>query len=391
MGLNQIGFPGGAGSGQFRPRINLQQSSGGAAQQIVRMDAVQPVPLLPGQVFIIPAGQWTINIGRYTNLQIYDSTTYRWKNVTSQSSSFEMISSDGTNYRLANTTGTPIGAIITNIGNSNATNGYNTVTVTVSAGNSTWGTLVGGSVNTTVTVTTAGNYALPPVIVWTPASNQTYPYVPPTFTATMSGNTISSVTVVNCGAGLTGAGTLTPVNQTGDTNPGGGVLTLNATLTNSGNLTAMWPLTPGTGLTSVPTFTFSIGGNMAATAIMDFTVTSYTVTACGFNIGASKPVTIISANGIISSVSQCTALTGSDYVTTYAMPRMAWIQTQSDANSNLSNNGNMTVVDGGKNLQAIPALTVIPNNSNATNYAVNLPAVSAVVGGVTDTSYLNSF
>lgn len=387
MGMNVIGFK---GKVLPKPQVDVSQPSGGP-QAVKTVDAVLPVVLQPGQAFVLPAGQWSVCAGRYTEVQTYDQTTYRWRNIATQPGQNVLVSSDGANFRIANTTGTPIGAVISNVGSGNATNGYNTVTATPSSGNSTWGTLVGGSLNTTVTVSSGGNFSLPPILVWQPAANQNYPYIPPEFCCNIASNAINTVTVNYPGAGLTGAGTLTAVNAPGDTNPGNANLTLNATLTNSGNLTAIWPLTQGTEVTSLPTFTFNIGGTMCANMLMDWTVSNFTVTSCGFNYGSAKPVTILSGNGIAGHT-QDSALTGTSYTTKVGMPRMAWLSATTDANSNISTNGNLTVVDAGKNLQAVPFLVVIAGNANGSGPNGNNPAVlAAKVGGVTDTSYLMPF
>lgn len=390
MSFGQIGFP---GANQLQPRINFQQTGNGA-QFIGRQLTAMPVALAAGQSFVLPAGQWQVQPGRYTNYQVYDTGMQRWRNVACQPGQLTVCSSDGVNFRLANTTGTPVGAIISNVGtNGNATNGYNTITATISAGGSTWGTLVGGSVNTTVTVTTGGNFSLAPILVWQPAANQTFPYIPPTFFCNLSGNAIGTVTVNYGGAGLTGVGTLTAVNAAGDTNPGGAVLTFNATLTNNGNLTAIWPLTQGTNLTALPTFTFTGTNNtgMCANVTMDWTVSNYTVSSCGFNLGATKPVMILSGNGI-NGATQNAALTGTDYGTGISMPRPAWLSVLTDANSNISTNGNLTVIDAGKNLQAIPYLVAIPSNANGSGPNGNTPVVlTAIASGLTDTSYLQAF
>lgn len=382
MGFNQIGYP---GANQVNPRINFQQASVGA-QVIGQVFGVLPVTLQGGQSYIIPAGQWYINRGQYSDVQYYDTYAGRWRALSNGQAS-QMISSDGVNFRIANLTGTPIGAVITNVGAGNATNGYNTITVAPSAGNSTWGTLVGGTLNTTVTVTAGGNFSVVPNLVWTPASNQTLPFIPPSFYATMAGNAITSVTCQYPGAGLTAAGTLTAVNQPTDTNPGGATLTLNATLTNSGNLVAMWPLTQGNALTAVPTFTFTgTGSGWAATAIMNFTVTGFTVGTAGANMGVSAAVTVISSNGVVTAT-QNAALSGTDYTTALGHPRMAWLATKSEANGNLSNNGNVVVTDGGLNLQAVPLLIAIPANFNGSSTNA-LPVMTAQVGGIVDTSFL---
>lgn len=374
----------------------------GASQQQVRLDFSQnnpnqqyitPVPgtlaqtLAGGQVFILPPGIYEVQCGRYSTLQYYDVGSGRWRSLNTQPGQTRALSSDGSNWRIANLTGCPVGALISNVGNGNLTNGYNTVGVTPSAGNSTWGTLVGGSVNSNVTISNGGNYALAPLIVWQPAANQSLPFIPPEFYCNLNANgTINTVTLQQGGAGLTAPGTIQAVQQFGDVNPGGANLVLQANLNNSGNLIAMWPLTPGTPQTAVPTLTFNTGGSTAATPIMDFTVTGFTVTTAGANLGVSATAAIISANGALNAT-QNAAITGADYAIAASMPRMAWLSTKSESNGNLSNNGNVVVTDGGINLQAIPMLAVIPSNTNGISTNA-LPVLVAQVGSVVDTSFM---
>lgn len=398
MGLNVIGFK---GANQLTPNMDFSQNTG--QQYVRRLFAAMPITLLPGQTFILPAAQWQVACGRYTLPQWYDTNTYRWRNFTNQPGQLTTISSDGQNFRIANTTGTPVAAVINNMGAGNATNGYNTVGVTVSAGNSTWGTLVGGSLNTTAVFGTQnGNYALPPLVVWVPAANQTFPFIPPTFCVSIAANgNVSGMNVVNMGAGLTGAGNVTLIQQPGDTNPGNANITLNTTLTNSGNLTALWPLTPGTEVTAVPTFTFNVGGGMAANAVMNFTVTGLgnTVGNVGANYGATQPVIFISANGRMAGVGLApsgvggnsnTLVVNPDYDINFTMPRMAWL-TGNSCSTGVLGNGNVMVQDGGFGLQAIPIMAALPANSNGNGAGASgwvQGAFVAQVGGVRDTSYL---
>lgn len=393
----QIGYK---GASQLQPNIDFSQNSG--QQFILRTRQAIPLSLMPGQTFLLPNGKWALSPGRYTLPQWYDTNAGRWRNLSSQPGQTHFIESDGTNFRMANVTGCPIGAIITNVGAGNATNGYNTVGVTVSAGNANFATLVGGSVNCNCNVTTAGNYGLPPIILWTPQANQTVPYVAPQFNCTIQANgNIATVSVVDQGAGLTGVGTLTVIQQPGDTNPGGGVVNIGGNaLANSGNLTALWPVTPGQngngGLASLPTLTFNIGGGMAATVVMNWCVTGAAGTACvGANYGNAQPFTIISGNSIAGTAAYSIGGAGNanslvaNSVQDYELwpSRMAWLSSNSNAVAQASN-ANIIVHDAGFGHQAVPFLITIPANSNQATQNVGQAVFTAVVGGVSDSSYI---
>lgn len=67
---------------------------------------------------------------------------------------------------------------------------------------------------------------------------------------------------------------------------------------------------------------------------------------------------------------------------------MAWLAGNSNAAGNASN-ANLIVVDGGKNIQAVPILAVIGANGTGAN--IQNAVFTAQVGGVTDTSRLMAF
>lgn len=361
------------------------------------------VALAPGERFLLPAGQgvlgtfaqgpsgangWTgntltgeymLDVGPFTDLQVYNSVLQVWESYAPFSGEACTVSSDGNNFSLANTTGCPVGAVITNAG-SGLTNGFNTVTVTPSSGGSTWNTIVGGAINTTVTITAGGSgYTKAPILVFNPPANQgSIPYILPTAICTISSGAINAVTVTNQGAGLVSAPTITVIPAIGDTTGAGGVLTVNATLAGSGTLLWMGMATPGTGLTSVPTFTFSPASSIAATAIMNFTVTGLTVTAAG----VAYP-----SNGVFGFV-----VTGSQVAGTAANTNPAydknWIGVRL-ANVTVTNSGTtfsgttVVVNDPGYGYERVPDV-IYPSYVGATTQAQLTPTV----GGQNDFSYL---
>lgn len=326
--------------------------------------AALPLTLAAGEVFMLPvgqgvigqfsavpspggpqmssgnplSGQYMIQLGQLTTLQMYDSGSDLWRNVDVGPMALLPISSDGTNFRLANTTGTPVGAIITNAG-SGGTNGFygydafgnaiviqngvvtagNSIfTVTPSAGGSLWNAFVGGAVNTTISLsgtvfqngafggtgtsqTGSGGsgYVRPPIIVFSPPPNQgNQPYILPQAVCTISGGAVNAVTVTQQGAGLLGLPGITVINAPGDTTGGGAVLGWqvgNSGQVGSGTLLALAPAIPGTAVTAVPTFTFAgsapVAGGVAATAIMNFTITSFTTGTAGVGyVGAGGAI-----------------------------------------------------------------------------------------------------
>jgi hypothetical protein len=348
------------------------------------------INLPSGGTYVIPAGQYQLLLGAYTFLQWFDPITQLWRVFSSPAQSDStIISSDGFNYRLANLTGTVVGASVTNAG-TGYTNGIyppasqlGTATapsVTFAAGGGSVlakGTLiVGGAINSTVTITTAGSgYTLPPTLV---ISNPPAGGVPATATCTISGGAINAVTVTNQGAGYTAAPTITVVNQALDTTGSGGVLTVNATLAGSGTVTAITVPINGVGMTSVPAITFAPASTTAATAIMCFTITAGVAQTSASNMGTGN---IGFAGGNLAATQSTN--TNPAITTGLFVPRIA------TTGFNTTAGGGITFNDSGLH-QTIPAGIAYAVLSSGTISAA-ATAVAQTVGGVSDISYLSQY
>jgi hypothetical protein len=399
-----------------------------------------PIALAPGEVMALPTGQgiiggfgavyspqlaannpltgqYFLGLGQYTVLQMYDDGLNYWQNLNVLPQSLNTISSDGVNYRIANTTGCPIGALITAAGSggtngfygynafgSNATssngaavtiqNGQYTAgnavfTITPSAGGSLWNAIVGGAVNTTlsfagtiyngnygvtgtfgattggVTASAGSNYVRPPLIVFSPPVNQgQQPYVLPTAVCAITSGAISSITVTSQGAGLLGLPGITVVPQPGDLTGGGAVIgwiAANNGQVGSGTLTLMWPAFYGTGLTAVPTFTFGGTSNPAptVTAIMNFTLGGAVTGTAGAGYGTT-PGGVING-GIVAGTA---AYTNPMYDKGLSIPVPPPL--------NITTLTGVPALAGpfaGVNFQAVPTYTAIPNGTAAPSTA----------------------
>ena len=256
-----------------------------------------PISLAASETFVVPAGLYMVQPGSYTFIQTKDPITGLWRNLSGHPGVTRQIESDGQNVRLANLSGCAVGAVITNVGS-----GYTSApTVTASAGSSTWTAIVGGAINSTVTVTTAGaGYTYPPTLLFSapPAGG-----VQASAVAVVSAGAISSVTVVNQGAGYTVAPTITVIPDARDTITTTAVLTVNSTLAGSGTITAVTCTSGGTPQTSVPTLSFSGGGgaSAAATVVMCFACTGFSVAVNGAGYGNAQPMLILTGGGVTSA------------------------------------------------------------------------------------------
>lgn len=379
-----------------------------------KLGAGQPLypPMLialgPGQVWLLPAGQgiastfggtqqgftgftltgqYFVNLGPYTSLQAFDANLQTWQNISPSDGAPVLISSDGTNYRLANTTGCAVGALVT-AGGTGLTNGFNTVTATPSAGGGTWNMIVGGGINPTLQIAAAGTlYTQRPIVLFNPPSNQgSTPYILPTAVAAITSGIISTVTVTNVGAGLVAQPTIMVLNAPGDTTGSGGSLACTAALTGSGTVTALYTTgNYGTlGLTAVPTFSFSPASTITATAVCNFTVTGISTVAAGAGYGNAQPVALMTAGQ--QNTGTAALLGGNPYFDkSLVFPRNVSIQMTSLAGGGVGTAATVaaaTIHDGGFGFQLVPNIFPVPGGSAV---AVTTQAqFTAIVGGQND-------
>lgn len=263
----------------------------------------EEIYLQAGEVWPVPSGRWAIRPGKYSIFQELDPQTGVWRAIGAGLSAANLttVFSDGNNYRVANQTGCAIGAFITNSGT-----GYTAPpAVTASAGSSQWVAIVGGAVSTTVSVSNGGvNYTYPPNVLFSappPGGVQATGF------CTLTAGAVSSVTVLDQGAGYTTPPTITFQNDARELSPPpGSIITTGvnaaavASTTGAGTVTAIVCVDHGLPVTgtTLPTFTFSGGGGsgLAATVIMNWSITAYTVSATTAGSGYVAPV-IISAFG----------------------------------------------------------------------------------------------
>lgn len=331
--------------------------------------------ILPGRRWILPAGMYLVDLDLNAAIQLLDPVTNIWRNANNAYYDGQtIVDADGANVAIANLSGTPVGGLITNAG-TGYTNGIGTaatgLTITASAGASTWTPIVGGALNTAVTITAGGTgYQFAPnIIVDAPGVGG----FAATMTCTIAAGVVNAVTVVNQGAGYASNPRITVVNDPRDTVGGGCILTAGA-LAGSGTLTGMYPSSQGAVVTALPTFTFAPASTTAATAIMNWAVTTYTQTAGG--TGYSTSATVVSANHLTAGTS---VLANPAYTTGLTTPRPARIVAGLAAGALTT--ANQVVEDAGSGIQVVPILGVLPMISIPTVIAT----ATANVGGVNST------
>ena len=347
-----------------------------------------PISLNSGQVYTVPSGQYEVLVGPYTCIQWFDPASQIWRNIeTTAQSVTTLLSSDGSNFRLINITGTAVGAVITNAG-TGYTNGIYAPgqqlgtaaapTVTFAAGGGTvlaqGNIIVGGAINTTVVVTAGGSgYTRAPILIVSPPPAGG---VPATAYAVLTAGAISSVVVANQGAGYLFAPTITVVNGTGDITGTGGVLTVNATLVGSGTVTAITMSNNGGGMTSVPAITFSPASSTAATAVMCFTALTLTGASGTGNTVGTFPLI---AQSTVTAGSA--TLTNPEITTGVFVPRPATGIATTAATTYAT-----AIADGGLHQTATLAQGIVTLGGAAFGTAAYTAA--STVGGTVDLVYL---
>lgn len=339
-------------------------------------DAAPPVPspeltLQPGQFFVPMSGWYWYKGGEYASLQRYDPIAQVWRFAGDDTLGMRLVYFDGRTTRIANPTGCPSGAVVTT-----ASTGYTSVpTVSAGAGSSSWSAIVGGALSTAAVIGAAGSgYQYPPLIWIEQPPN---PGVQATAYSTISNGTISAITFVNQGAGYLRAPNVAVLNDARDTAGYGGQVSF--ALTGAGTVTAVLCTNPGLPITSgtVPTLTFG-SGSAAATVVMDWSVSSVSISAAGAGYtGAAGAVTATGAGGYITTAP--TYLGGN---TSIGMTRWrgAIIDVTTNASGGLSAVG--ATIDGGR-YQSVPTPAIIA----AQNYST-VGTLVFTMGGLPSTVFL---
>lgn len=335
--------------------------------------------LAAGQTRVLPAGPNLIHLGQYSYLQVWDPVLNNWRNCQRPTEAMVFVECDGVNQRLANLSGCAVGAVLTNAGT-----GYTSApAVAANAGGSTWVAITSTAahmVNTSQSVLGGGSgYTIPPRLV---VSAPPAPGVPCTAHCTLSAGVVNAIVIDNQGAGYTSPPSVTFVTDPNDT----GTSIVPATnqtfaLTGAGTIGAVLCTNPGLPQTSVPTLAFSGGGgaSAAATAIMNFATTGYTVSNGGsFHAGTC----IISTGGILDT-SVVAANTNPAIEKGIIRPRAAKIVPALSGNAIVASASTapLTVEDWGIGFQLIPAAVPIDGTGLATTAVTTL---AFTVGGQTD-------
>lgn len=338
-------------------------------------DAAPRIPspvltLAAGQCYMPPSGWYWFRGSNNSSIQRYDPVVQLWRSTGHDTNLERMFYFDGITTRIANPTGCAVAASVTTAGS-----GYTTPpSVTPSAGGSTWQAIVGGAISTLGVIVAGGSgYQYPPML-WIEQPPQTG--VQATGTVTIANGTISAISIVDQGAGYIYAPNVALISDPRDTTGYGG--NVQVTLTGAGTVTAVVCTNHGNPITSgtVPTLAFG-SGSAAATVVMDWTISSVSVTTAG--AGYTSAAGNVSATGAGGYVTAAPSYLGN---ATAVNSMRWWPGTIAVTTSAAGGLGTPTIIDGGR-YQGIPTPAIVSAQSPST---VGVLAFS--MGGANATVFL---
>ena len=363
------------------PGLNLPTAQSlypNVIQSIGYTPGTNQISLAPGQQVVVPSGSWQLYAGLYSVYEFYDPISTTWRQAAAFRDATKLVQSDGVNFRVHNPLGCPIGAVVTNVGT--VTYAQSTTTVTASSGNSVWTAVVGGRLNATVTITTAGaGYILPPqVFIPAPPS----PGIPASGYATISSNSVSSIILTHYGAGYVSTPTIILLPNLNDTNYQAGNITTtavaNGALAGAGQVMAVLCTNSGAPVATSagPTLTVTGAGTGAACSVSQInTVTGIT--------------TVTTAGAGYSAVNNLQFIAGINAATTVVANPLfelgIMVPRQPQANFTLSGTGlssTVTIVDGGEFVNS-PTFGVF-----TAGLITTVATMTVTVGNVADTIVL---
>lgn len=245
--------------------------------------AANETTLAPGQALAVPPGVFFVHPGKYGTIELLDPLNGVWRTHPSAyaaAGQIQRLKSDGTTLRVANLTGCPVTAVVTNAGSAYV---QASTTVAANTGGSTWAAIVGGMVSVTTVSNKGGNYGIAPMVFFPPpapaASNSNgIGGVQATGYATIASGTVSGVTMTNWGAGYQSAPVPIILPSPYDPNLSSGITAASCTavLFGSGSIAAV--ICTNSGAPATPTLTIGgVGSGASASAVNITTLTGVTI------------------------------------------------------------------------------------------------------------------
>jgi hypothetical protein len=389
-----------------------------------------PVGLSGGEQWYLPPGNFYIQLGSVTLLQVFDGINQIWRNVGFPGGNVQVTSADGFNYRLINFSGVIAGVNITNAGSGAATNGIGSAVTGVTIGFGAAPTngiaasaypIIGGKLSGLTLANAGSGFVFPPVVVIDPPPLGGIQATATVSLSTTTPGTLTTPVLQNAGAGYTSTpnayivpqyllpviggapinptqpvnvippGNIAPLSGSLSSQPpflpsvqwptafpvtGGAQITVNG-LTGSGTLTGAVVTNPGLGYTNttIPTISFSGGslaGGVAASPITSFSVSSVSgAGGAGIVAGTAVLGATAGAAGTFVATDGCNGI----------------LQPRPPRGVSTSAAGAVTLTDPGFGIQLVTSGANQPLFS-ATGTVTTQPTYTTVSGGAFDISLL---
>jgi hypothetical protein len=342
------------------------------------------VGLPPGDVIVLPAGEWIVETGSVSVLQFLDPITGTWRDSNATKGQAQTVNSDGFTRRVANLTGCPIGAVVAGGGTLYA---QATASIAANLGGSLWQAVVGGSLTVSTIINPGSGFTIRPnVIIPDPPSVSANGIggVPAVATCTLANATVTAVALSNVGAGYIAA-TVAALIVPSPFDPNLGSITngtVNFVLTNSGLITAALCTNNGAPLATLSALTLTASGGAGSgatiTPVILQTVASAGVVAGGAVWGdVAHPALITSVGGLPVSVSAPVIGNPAVEFTGYR-PRQFVISGTCNAGGTITA---VSIQDPGL-FVGTPTVAIVAGNGLI---ATTLASVTVVMGSLTDT------
>jgi hypothetical protein len=368
----------GPGQGLPQPQFLYPSQVLNAPQDV----STNKLGLAPGDSFVLPAGDWYVSLGLYLVLQFLDPITNTWYTPAGAAwtRGLSFVSADGFTCRVANLTGCVVSASVIN-GGTNYVQGTTTITAIGAFAPYAVPTLlpiVGGALGLSTTFSLAvpgvgANYGVPPIIMIPPpppaqANANGVGGIPAQAIAVLgTGGSISSVSIINPGAGYPSAPIAVVVPSPFDPNLSLGITnaTVAFSLTSSGVIMGALVTNNGGPLPngSLGSVTLSIGGagssgSLTANVMQTIVTASIATVSTGFS-----GVGILQTGG--GAPVQGTITNGPDSLYLSFEPR------QANITGTLGTLSNGAVYDGGL-FESAPTVAVLagPGATNTVGIAV---------------------
>lgn len=310
--------------------------------------------LAPGNSIVLPAGDWYVTLGQYCVLQYLDPCTGIWTLGTAPGwdGAVKFVKSDGFTVRIANLTGCPVSASVTNYG----AGGYvqSSTVITVLGGSSTWLPIVGGQIGVyggTLAAVGAGYGVAPLVFIPPPPPPQTNANgvggIQATAYAVITSGTVTAISFTNLGAGYPTAPIGVIVPSPFDPNLSSGITAASVvfSLAASGSITGALCTNNGVALSNPANVTLTVtGAGTQATIVPNVmqAITQCSISGAGSGVGAAAAVTSSGGSASAGTINPSPAWNNIAF-----RPRPAQITLVVTSVGSITVNQLGTIIDGG--------------------------------------------